>query len=352
MTSIAAVTRNIGVIATQSIAGVAPYITARTFATLDHLTSGRAGWNVVTGHHKNAAENIGLADQIDHDDRYDIADEYVDVCLQLWESWDADAIVADPERDVYAEPSRVHAIDFSGKHFKSRGPLNVHRSPQGHPALAQAGSSARGIRTAARIADVLFSIQPFRDGMKRYRDRIRAVAVDEHGRDPDTIKVFHAFQPFVAETEEIAREKLEYHNSLVSPNAGLVVLSGHLGVDLSLEDPNRTFAGMEHVPGSRGVVDQYAKAEEGRDLTLSQIGQRVGQSVSTPQVYGTATQVADWLEETSNFIGGDGFIVSPAWLPGSLEDFADLVVPELQRRGLVRSDYRAKSTLRDNLNEF
>jgi alkanesulfonate monooxygenase SsuD/methylene tetrahydromethanopterin reductase-like flavin-dependent oxidoreductase (luciferase family) len=187
--------------------------------------------------------------------------------------------------------------------------------------------------------------------MKRYRDTVRAVAREEFNRDPDTIKVFHAFQPFVGETEAMAIEKLEFHNALVTPEAGLAVLSGHLGWDLSREDPTRSMEGLDHVPGSRGVVEQYAKDEDGRALTLTDVALRVGQSVSTPQVAGTASQIADWMEDVATFVGGDGFIISPAWVPGAVEEFVDLVVPELQRRGLVRSEYRAQ-TLTENLQEF
>lgn len=350
MAALGAVTDHIGVIATQSTIGTAPYVVARKFATIDHLTGGRSGWNVVSGTHKNAAQNLGLDQLPEHDERYEQIDEFVEVTQKLWNSWDEDAVVLDIENDVFADPAKVHTIDHDGKYFRSRGPLNIHRSPQGGPALVQAGSSPRGRRSAARFAEAIFSIQPTRAGMKAYRDDLRRIAEEEFGRDPDSIKVLHSIQPFVGETEQIAKAKLDLHNALVSPAAGVALLSGHIGVDLSTRDPEALTATLSDAPGARGIATIYA-AEPDQDISVGELGQYYGRNVLSPQVVGTGEQIADWIEETISEVGGDGFMISPATLPSSLEDFVDLVVPELQRRGLVRADYIPGSTLRTLLTE-
>jgi long-chain alkane monooxygenase len=349
MTAIGAVTNHLGVIATHSIVGTEPYLVARKFATLDHLTGGRAGWNVVTGTHRNAAENLGLQELIDHDERYEMADEFVDVCRALWNSWDQDAIVLDVDGDRFADPARVHPIDHVGKYYRSAGPLNIHRSPQVGPLLVQAGSSARGRRAAGRFAEAIFSIQPTREGMKAYRDDIRRIAADEFGRDPDSIKVLHSVQPFVGETEAIAREKLELHNRLVSSEAGVAMLSGHVGVDLGSRDLDLPASELSDAPGARGIAQVYANGRGAGEITLGELGRGYGRNVLSPQLVGTGEQIADWLVETFEEVGGDGFMISPVTLPAALEDFVDLVVPELRRRGRVREEYAAGATLRELL---
>ncbi|MFT4035786.1 MAG: LLM class flavin-dependent oxidoreductase [Patulibacter sp.] len=342
MTALGAVTEHVGVIATQSIMGVQPYITARQFATLDHLTGGRAGWNVVTTATNQTAANLGLDGAIPHDTRYDMADEYVEVCRALWASWDEYAVVRDVEGDVFADPAKVHAINHVGRYYRSKGPLNVHRSPQNGPFLVQAGSSPRGRASAARFAEGIFSIQPTVAGMKAYRDDLRARA-EAAGRDPDSIRVFHSIQPFVGETEAIAREQLEQHNALVPPEAGLALLAGHMGVDLSTYPPGTPVNAITDAPGTQSLATTYAGRD---DVTIGELGAFYGRTVLSPQVAGTAVQVADWLEATFDEAGGDGFMLSPVTLPGALADFVELVVPELQRRGRVREQYAPGATLR------
>ena len=345
-TALGAVTEHVGVIATHSIIGTEPYTLARRFATLDHLTGGRAGWNVVSSTHRNAAENLGLTEVIDHDQRYEMLDEYVDVCQALWRSWEEDAIVRDVERDVFATPVKVHPINHAGRFYSSKGPLNVHRSPQTGPLLVQAGSSSRGRRSAGRFAEGIFSIQPTVAGMKSYRDDLRRRAAEQR-RDPNAILVFHSIQPFVGETEKIALEKLEEYNALVPAEAGLAMLSGHLGVDLSSRDQGLPTASLSDAPGARGIATTYA--HEGTDITLGELGRYYGRNVLSPQVAGSPEQVSDWIQATIEEVGGDGFMISPVSLPGSLADFVDLVVPELARRGLVRQRYPPGATLRELL---
>lgn len=350
---VAASTANIGVISTLSINGTPPYVAARKFATLDHLSGGRAGWNVVTAFQKSAAQNLGNEDQLDHDARYDRAEEYMEACYQLWNSWEEDAIVFDKEGGTFAEPKRVQEINFNGEHYRTRGPLNVHRSPQNGPLIVQAGSSVRGISFAAKHAELVFTIQPFRDGMKQYHDELKTAMHKDYGRDPDTCKVMFSFQPVVGETEEIARAKADLHNAMVPLEGGMTIFSGHTTYDWSVHDRDKPLKDLNtKVPGIQGLVDMYTRVADGRNVTLADVARAHGRGVGSPQVVGTPEQIADWMQETMEYVGGDGFMLTPLYLPGSLEDFADLVVPELRRRGLVREDYLAGGTLRDNLLAF
>lgn len=351
LTYVAAATKHIGIVPTISVNGTQPYVAARKLATLDHLTGGRAGWNVVTAFHKNAAQNLGLDDQLAHDQRYDRADEYLEVCYRLWESWEEGAIVQDVEADTFADADKVHAIDFVGRYFRCKGPLNVERSPQVRPVIAQAGQSIRGTRFAATHAEVVFSIQPSFDGMRRYYQRLKDT-MRRLGRDPAHCKVCFSMQPIVGETEAIAREKAKLHNDALNPEAGLVMLSGHLGYDLSGESLDKDIRHLiEAVPGVRGFVEAFSTGEGGEVRTLRDIALAQARGVNTPQVVGTPGQIADWMEEAMETAGGDGFLISPLHIPSAIEDFVDLVVPELQRRHLIRDGFSAGKTFRDYLRE-
>ncbi|MQA91416.1 MAG: NtaA/DmoA family FMN-dependent monooxygenase [Gemmatimonas sp.] len=347
---VGAVTDKIGIVSTLSTNGSKPYITARKFATLDHMTGGRAGWNVVTAFHKNQALNLGMDEQFEHDERYDRADEYMDVCYQLWESWDEDAVVMDVEGQMFADPSKVHHIDHAGKYFKCRGPLNVDRCPQGRPLIVQAGQSTRGMQFAARHAELVFAIQPFREGMKKYYSKLKNLMGEEAGRDPDSCKVIFSFQPIVGETERVAQEKAEFHNAMVPVEGGMAYLSGHLGYDLSEFGSDASLEGLK-VPGIQGLIDMYLETSEGRAKTLGDVARMHATSVGSPQVVGTPEQIADWMEETMAEVGGDGFMLSPIYVPGAIEDFIDLVMPVLRDRGCVRTEYDGE-TLRENLLAF
>lgn len=346
LTYVAAATRHIGIVPTISINGTPPYIMARRLATLDHMCRGRAGWNVVTGFHKNAAQNLGEDDQLEHDQRYDRAEEYMEVCYQLWNSWDEDAIVMDRAGDVFADPQKVRAINFEGEYFRCKGPLNVPRSPQGRPVITQAGQSSRGIAFAARHGELVFSIQTTLAAMKVYyarlKDEIRAV-----DRNPEDCKICFAFQPIVGETESIAKEKARLHNGLVNPEAGLVILSGYLGCDLSNYDMDAGIDTLD-VEGARGLAQ--AVSHDGEEVrTLRDIAYAIARSINTPQIVGSGAQVADWMEATMEEVGGDGFLISPISVPSSIEDFVDLVVPELQRRKVMRDGYESDKTFREQL---
>ncbi len=347
----AAVTSKIGFVFTSSVAALPPYLLARKLSTWDHMSGGRAGVNIVTAFHLSSVRNLSIddADHFAHDRRYDRADEYMEVMYRLWDSWDEDAIVMDVEGDMFADPDKVHPIDFNGEWFKVAGPLNVNRSPQGKPLIVQAGQSKRGQAFAARHAEVVFTIQHEVAGMKRYHDSVKA-QLAQHGRSSSDLKIFYGIQPIVGETEAAAQAKAELHNSMLNPEAGLTILSGHLGYDLSKEDINATVDDLE-VPGIQGLVDMYKSSVTSTKMTLGDIAKAHARGVSVPQIVGTPEQIADWMAHTMDVVGGDGYLLSPVYLPGSVDEFVDQVVPELQRRGLVREEY-IDGTLRDNLMAF
>ena len=342
----AAGTSSLGLAATRSTTYYHPYHIARTFASLDHLSGGRAAWNVVTSVNRGEAENFGYEEHLEHDRRYDRADEFMEVVSRLWESWEDGALLLDRGRGRFADPTKVHAIDHAGTWFRSKGPLNVPRSPQGRPVIIQAGASGRGKAFAARWAEVIFTLQPT-------AELARAFYADVHtqlaaaGRDGDSCRVLLAVMPFVARTEAEAVEQQALHNSLVQPLVGLSTLSSHMGYDFSqhpLDEP----LGAVPVQGMQGLFAAVRAFGAGEGLTLRAIGELYGRSVLVPQVAGTPAQVADRLEALFLERACDGFMISPAYLPGSFEEFVDGVVPELQRRGLFRTEYRG-ATLRDHL---
>ncbi|MFD0690543.1 LLM class flavin-dependent oxidoreductase [Actinomadura fibrosa] len=345
-TSIAAVTRRLGVAVTKSTTYFHPYEVARAFASLDHLSRGRSGWNIVTSLSQAEAQNFGAAEHLEHDLRYDRAQEFVEVAAKLWESWDADAIVADRAAGVFADPGKVHRVDHDGKFYRTRGPLNVPRSPQGRPVYIQAGSSPKGRDFAARWAEAIFEIDPTPEGRRAYYDDVKS-RVSDAGRNPDQVLIFPAVLTFVGETESIAREKQAFHNELADPVSGLITLSTHTDHDFSQHDLDAPVEDLQ-VPGTQGLFDVARRLSARDNLTLRDIGKLYSQGVLLPQFVGTASDVADQLEEA--FRGGeaDGFMISAAQTPGSFNDFVDAVVPELQRRGLFREEYTG-STLRDHL---
>jgi len=346
LTWLGAVTTRIGLASTFSTSHVHPFHVARTWATIDHLTSGRAGWNVVTSVNHNQSANYG----VDHEEterRYEKAHEYFEVCRQLWNSWDEDALVMDPEIPQFADPDKVHRIDFEGEFYHSRGPLNVTRSPQNGPVIMQAGTSPKGRDFAAQYAEAVFAIQPQRAEAKKYRDDIRKRAA-ELGRNPDACKVLFGAQVVVGSSEQEAVDKLGEHNALVEPEAGMTVMSAHLDFDLSTLPSDSIMESHDHPPLQR-MKTRY-RDDKGKPLTVAEVAKKHGQSVGVPQFTGTPESVTDRLLEFADYIGGDGFILSPLYNPGSIDEFVDLVVPELQKRGRFRKNYTGKM-LRDHLSE-
>ena len=340
----AAVTSRIGLAATFSVSHAHPYYAARLWATLDHLTRGRAGWNVVTTLNHNQSANYG-EELRPVDERYDRAEEFVAVCKKLWATWAPDAVVMDRATGVFADPAKVHRIEHVGRFFKSRGPLNVVRSPYGGPAILQAGTSPKGRAFAARHADAIFAIQPNLAGAKAYYDDVKSATVNE-GRPPEACKVLFGIQPILGATADEAREKQEAHNRLVPLEGGLAILSGHLDFDLSTLPLDVVMAHRTERALQR-MQTRY-RTPTGELLTLREVAQRHGQSVGLLQMVGTPAQVADQMEAFFDEVGGDGFMLTPIYSPGAIEEFVDQVVPELRRRGRYRDDY-AGTTQRDHL---
>jgi FMN-dependent oxidoreductase (nitrilotriacetate monooxygenase family) len=346
---LAAVTRNIGLGATYSTTYYTPFHVARTFATLDHLTGGRAAWNVVTSVNDSEAQNYGVDQVLDHDQRYDRADEFLEATTALWDTWEDDALVLDRVGGVFADPDKVHELNHDGKWFRVRGPLTVPRSPQGHPVLLQAGSSGRGRDFAARWAELIFTGDPGLEvARKHYADQKERIG--EVGRDPESVKMLPMAYTVVGESEAHAQEREQmFLNDFVDPMASLTLLSELMNYDFSgMElDAPITDELIESVSGIRGLV-QNLRQHIGGDVTLADLAGHRATLLQGPRFVGTGPQVADQMEEW--FTGGacDGFVIAATHSPGAYEDVVRLVVPELQRRGVFRDHYTG-STLRENL---
>lgn len=335
----AAATKRIGVASTFSVSHSHPFYAARLWATLDHLTEGRAGWNVVTSINSNQAANYGEERQ-PTDTRYDRAHEFMEVCQKLWRSWDEDAVVMDREAGIFADPDKVRRIEHEGRFFKSRGPLNVTRSPQNGPAILQAGTSPKGQDFAVKYADAIFAIQPRAVDAANYFASIKG-QMSDIGRDPDTCKILFGMQPIIGGTEAEARERQEEHNALVPLEGGMAILSAHLDFDLSKLPPHAIMAEREE-PELYRMRTRFHKPD-GTPMTVAETAARHGQGVSLPQFAGTPSSIADQMEAFMAEAGGDGFMLSAIHSPGAIEEFVDLVVPELQRRGMFRTKYKGKT---------
>jgi FMN-dependent oxidoreductase (nitrilotriacetate monooxygenase family) len=343
------VTRRIGLGATLSTTYYPPYHLARALGTLDLLSGGRVAWNVVASHGHLEAQNFGFESLPARDTRYDYADEVVEAVCRLWESWDADALVLDKSRGVWADPAKVHYANYRGKWIKTRGPLTVPRSPQGRPVIMQAGSSPRGRDFAARWGELVFTLQHDKAGMQAfYRDlKARVVA---HGRPPEECLILPSVDVIIGETDAIARERQAYVNDLVQPEVGMALMSGHIGVDLSRFAIDQPLADIELEAGSRGSLDVILQGTKAQGLTLGEAARRFATSELCPQIVGSPTTVAEQLQDLFEAQACDGFILTPTLMPGMFEQFVRAVVPVLQERGLFRRDY-AGTTLREHLRD-
>ena len=345
----AGATSHIGLGATYSTTYYAPFHVARTFATLDHLSGGRAAWNVVTSVNDGEAQNFGAKVHLGHDERYDRADEFLEATTGLWDTWEDDALVLDREAGYFADPDKVHELDHHGDWFDVRGPLTVPRSPQGRPVLLQAGSSGRGREFAARWAELIFTGDPdieiARSHYKDQKDRLV-----EYGRDPDAVKMCPMAYTVVGESRAQAEEREQvFLNELVDPKASLTLLSELMNHDfagMGLDDPI-TDELIETVSGIRGLVKNL-RQHIGDSITLRDLAGHRATLLQGPRFVGTGTEVADQMEEW--FEGGacDGFVIAATHVPGAYEDVVRMVVPELQRRGVFRTSYTG-STLREHL---
>ncbi|MCC8978120.1 LLM class flavin-dependent oxidoreductase [Bradyrhizobium acaciae] len=344
---IAGATRHLGLGATISTTYTQPYGLARALATLDHISGGRAAWNIVTSFQEAEARNFGLTEQLSRDERYDRADEFLEVTTKLWNSWQDDALVRDREAPLFADPAKVRAINHVGKWFNVRGPLNVSRPPQGRPVFIQAGASARGRDFAARWAEIVFVTPGLIDVAVEFRNDLRARAV-RFGRDPDTLKVLPGVVPVIADTESHAKALHDELYGLSHPEAGLSTLSYHLGVDLSLFPQDQVLPENLNVPGVEGHYREVSELTRRSGLSLAELGQRYGAGRTTSGFTGTPGSVADRMQEWFEAGACDGFMLQIPYLPGGVEDVVHQLVPELQRRGLFRTEYGG-TTLRDSL---
>ena len=341
------VTEHLSFGVTASVSHEHPYTFARRMSTLDHLTKGRIGWNVVTSYLKSAAVNIGLDDQMSHDERYEFAAEYLDVCYKLWEgSWEDGAVVRDPQSKVYTDPSKVHDIRHEGKYFKVPGAHLSEPSPQRTPVLFQAGASPRGREFASKHAESVFTAGPtiavVKKGVDALRERIQA-----NGRDPEDVLVYTTFTAIVGKTEEEAQEKYETLKSHVSYEGALALLSGWTGIDFSGYEPDDT---LEYIQSNamQSAVEVFTRADPDRKWTIGELATFVGIGGRGPVAVGTPEQVADEVERWRDETGVDGFNLAYTLAPGSFEDFVELVVPVLQERGLVQSEY-TEGTYREKI---
>jgi FMN-dependent oxidoreductase (nitrilotriacetate monooxygenase family) len=344
--ALSATTQHIGLGATRSTTYDQPYHLAREFRTLDHLSNGRAAWNVVTSMNDSEAQNFGIESHLSHDQRYDRAEEFMELIYKLWDSWEEGALRLDRANGLYADPAKVHYVNHAGTYFKSRGPLNIPAGPQGRPVIIQAGASDRGRAFAVKWAEIIFNISPTREHMRRSTAGVRE-ETEGLKRPSTSCKSLTAIMPFVGRTREEAEAKRDLANSLVDPLVGLSTLAAHSNVDLSVLDLDAPVERLQST-GTQSLIAMASRIAKDNSLSLREIGRKYGESVLVPQLCGTPKQIADELADIFTSGDADGFVVSPAFLPDSFAEFVDGVVPELQRLDVFRKDYTA-ATLRGHL---
>ena len=344
--ALATATSRLGLIATASTTFEPPYLIARRFASLDHISGGRAGWNLVTTSNPDAALNFGMTEHMDHAARYRRAREFVDVVTGLWDSWADDAFVRDTGSGLFFDPARLHVLDHKGEHFSVRGPLNIARPVQGWPVIVQAGSSEDGKQIAAETAEVVFGAQNrLEDGQRFYAD-VKG-RMEQLGRDPSHLKILPAAFVVVGDSADEAAEKRARLDSLVYYESGIAALSIALGHDVSGFDPDGPLPETPESNASKSGRERVLDMARRENLSVRQLAQRLGGYAGLAMV-GTPKTIADTMEEWLATEASDGFNVMFSHLPGGLDDFVDKVVPELQRRCIFRREY-AGPTLRDNL---
>jgi N-acetyl-S-(2-succino)cysteine monooxygenase len=346
MAGIAACTTHIGLVATASTSFNEPYNIARRFASLDWISGGRAGWNVVTSSQPAEYRNFGIKAMPPHSERYARAREFVDVCRGLWDSWEDDAFIRDRASALYFDPDKLHHLHHDGKYFSVRGPLNVARPPQGHPVLANAGVSDTGREFAAAIAEIVFTpLLTLDEAQTLYRDL--KDRMDKYGRRPEHLKVMPGLNAIVGRTEEEAEEIHQRLQSQIHPDVGRQLLSTELGVDLSgfQVDGPLPYHLIDTTVARRKMLVDRAKA---RNLTIREFYLQYAGARGQRTVKGSPQSIADEMEEWFLKEGVDGFLIQPPYLPGGLKTFVELVIPELQRRDLFRTEYEGR-TLRDRL---
>jgi alkanesulfonate monooxygenase len=346
LSALAMVTDHLGLLATGSTTYEEPYHVARRFASLDHISGGRAGWNIVTTSNPNASMNFGREDHWDHGERYARAREFYDVVTGLWDSWADDAFIRDVETGIFSDLDKMHVLDHKGKYLSARGPLNIGRPVQGWPVIVQAGASEAGRQLAAETAEAVFTGQnDIAAGQAFYADVKGRMAAA--GRDPDHMKILPACMVVIGQSLDEARDKRARLDSLVHYESAIASLSISLGHDASGFDPD---APLPNIPESNASKSGQARTMEmGRreNLTVRQLAQRLG-GYSGLAMLGTPEMIADEMQEWLETEASDGFTIMFPYLPGGLDDFTTKVVPILQERGLFRREYEG-ATLRENL---
>jgi alkanesulfonate monooxygenase len=339
-------TDHIGLVATGSTTFDAPYHIARRFASLDHISNGRAGWNIVTTSNPDAALNFGLEEHMEHDERYRRAREFYDVVTGLWDSWADDAWIRDVENGIFFDPSKMHVLNHKGEYYSVRGPVNIARPVQGWPLIVQAGASEAGRQLAAETAEAVFTAQSNLKAGQEFCADIKS-RMEKFGRNREHMKILPACFVVVGDTVEEAKAKRTKLDSLVNYANAIASLSIALGHDASKFDPDGPLPEIPESNASKSGRERAIKLARSENLTVRQLAQRLG-GYSGLAMVGTAKAIADEMEEWLETEGSDGFTVQFPYLPGGLEDFCNQVVPELQRRGLFRREYEGK-TLRENL---
>ncbi len=346
LSALAATTSNIGLIATGSTTFDEPYHVARRFASLDHISGGRAAWNVVTTSNPDAALNFGLDEHMEHDERYRRAREFYEVVTGLWDSFADDAFVRDKASGIFFEPGRMHVLNHKGKYFSVRGPLNIARPVQGWPVIVQAGASEAGRQLAAETAEAVFAPSDnLEDGRRLYAD-IKG-RMDRLGRDRNSLKMLPGVFVLIGETMDEAREKRARLDALVHAESAIHSLSVWLGHDVTGFDPDAPLPDVPQTNASHSGRERVLAMARGEGLTVRQLAQRQGGWGGLAFV-GTVASIADEMQEWLETEGSDGFNILFPYLPEGLDDFVDKLVPELQRRGIFRREY-AGPTLRENL---
>ncbi|WP_377848731.1 LLM class flavin-dependent oxidoreductase [Bosea sp. UC22_33] len=346
LSALAGATKRIGLVATASTTFDAPYHVARRFASLDHISGGRAGWNIVTTSNPDAALNFGLTEHKEHGERYDRAREFYDVVTGLWDSFAEDAFPRDRDSGLYFDPDKMHVLDHKGEHLSVRGPLNIARPVQGWPVIVQAGASEAGRQLAAETAEAVFAAhRTLAEGQAFYADIKGRMA--KLGRDPDHLKILPGVLVVVGDSVEEARKKRALLDSFVHYDSAIASLSIALGHDASGFDPDGPLPEIPDTNASKSGRERTIALARDENLTVRQLAQRLGGYGGLAFV-GTPATIADAMEQWLVERGSDGFNVMFPYLPEGLDDFVDKVVPELQRRGLFRTEY-AGTTLRDHL---
>ena len=349
LSALAAVTERIGLVATVTTSYNEPYHVARKFASLDHLSGGRAGWNLVTSDAAAEALNFNRQEHFGHAERYSRAREFHEVVTGLWDSWEDDAFTRDKASGQYYDPAKLHVHNHQGEHFREQGPLNVARSPQGRPVIVQAGSSETGRELAAQTAEVVFTAQTSLAAARDFYNDLKG-RLPRFGRSPDDLRIMPGVFVVVGQSQAEAQEKFEEFQELVEPQVGVALLSRMLGnFDLSAYPPDGPLPELPLTDSGQRSRQLLLTELAGREnLTLAQLGRRIAGGRGHYSLIGTPAQIADELQAWFEGGAADGFNVLVPHLPGGLEDVANHVVPELQRRGLFRREYDG-STLREHL---